>query len=82
MNDFDSASEGHASALATVSSLPEEQNLDPTSAVSLVIKTNQNNFTDSAKLDQTPRGGMSSQEQLTQQESANKGGYILFLFKP
>ena len=73
MNGIDSASGGHASALATVSGLQEQQDPDSTSAVSLVIKTNQNNFTDSAKLDRIPGGGTSSQEQLTQQQSANKG---------
>ena len=57
MNDIDSAPGGHASALATPSSLPEQQGPDSSSAVSLVIKTDQNNFPDSAKLDRTPGGG-------------------------
>ena len=38
MNDIDSASGGQASTLATVSSLPEQQDPDSSSAVSLVLK--------------------------------------------
>ena len=69
MNGIDSASGGQASALATVSSLQEQQDPDSTSAVSLVIKANQNNITDSAKLDGALGGGMSNLEHLTQQGS-------------